>query len=175
MPPWIVAFTLAAADTAERAVDEVAGARREGLRGDVRHGDGNAVVAGGAAGTGDERGAGEAGGVDDHIGALPQREEPAFPMSVREAITLGRWSHLGPFASPRADDDAAIASAIHRCDVGALVDYVGARIEAVHGQGWEPASVTARSLRGEDAGRLTEAGLRDPVAAAHPCQTSPCP
>jgi iron complex transport system ATP-binding protein len=76
------------------------------------------------------------------VGALPQREEPAFPMSVREAITLGRWSHLGPFASPRADDDAAVASAIDRCDVGALVDR---SIDSLSGGEWQRVRV-ARTL-----------------------------
>lgn len=76
------------------------------------------------------------------IGALPQREEPAFPMSVREAITLGRWSHLGPFASPGAADDAAIASAIERCDVGALADR---GIDSLSGGEWQRVRV-ARTL-----------------------------
>lgn len=33
--------------------------------------------------------------------------------------------------------------------VAELVEYVGTRVEAVRGQGWEPASLTARSLRGD--------------------------
>ena len=47
--------------------------------------------------------------------------------------------------------DALRASRSTGRDIGvaALVDYVGARVEAVHGQGWEPASLTARSLRGD--------------------------
>ncbi len=76
------------------------------------------------------------------VGALPQREEPAFPMSVREAITLGRWSHLGAFASPRAADEAVIASAIQRCDVGTLVDR---SIETLSGGEWQRVRV-ARTL-----------------------------
>ena len=48
------------------------------------------------------------------IGALPQREEPAFPMRVRDAILLGRWAHLGPIAPVGGADHRAIRDAMAR-------------------------------------------------------------
>ena len=51
------------------------------------------------------------------IGALSQREEPAFPLTVREAMLMGRWARLGPIAPVSAADERAIADALARCDV----------------------------------------------------------
>lgn len=68
------------------------------------------------------------------VGALPQREEPAFPMRVRDAILLGRWAHLGPIAPAGHVDDAAIAAAVERCDVGDLVDR---NIDTLSGGEWQ--------------------------------------
>jgi iron complex transport system ATP-binding protein len=53
----------------------------------------------------------------ESIAALPQREEPAFPLTVHEAMLMGRWSRLGPIASVAESDELAIASALARCDV----------------------------------------------------------
>ena len=50
------------------------------------------------------------------IGVVPQGEtEPLF--SVREIVAMGRYPHLGPWQRERADDAAAIARAMERCDV----------------------------------------------------------
>lgn len=68
------------------------------------------------------------------IGALPQREEPAFPMLVRDAILLGRWAHLGPIAPAGHADVAAIDAAVERCDVGDLVDR---DIDTLSGGEWQ--------------------------------------
>jgi iron complex transport system ATP-binding protein len=51
------------------------------------------------------------------ISALPQREEPAFPLTVREAVLLGRWARLGPVAPVGRDDAEAVAAALERCDM----------------------------------------------------------
>src|SRR6201999_2592074 len=51
------------------------------------------------------------------IGALPQHEEPAFPLTVHETMLLGRWARLGPVAPVTADDERAITDALARCDV----------------------------------------------------------
>ena len=53
----------------------------------------------------------------ESIGALPQREEPAFPLTVHEAVLMGRWARLGPIASVTDADEQAIAEALARCDV----------------------------------------------------------
>lgn len=56
------------------------------------------------------------------MAVVPQREEPVFPLSVREYIGLGRHPHGSAFAARSADDRAAIERAIVRADVAALVD-----------------------------------------------------
>lgn len=54
------------------------------------------------------------------VGALPQREEPAFPQSVAEAVMLGRWARLGPVAPVGTADHAAVARALEQCGITAL-------------------------------------------------------
>ena len=54
------------------------------------------------------------------LGVVPQREDIVFPLRVDEAVMLGRYARLGPLAAPRAEDRAAVASALDRCDALAL-------------------------------------------------------
>lgn len=51
------------------------------------------------------------------VGVVPQREEPVFPLRVRQAVMLGRYPHLGPLAAPRQTDVNAVDLAMERCDV----------------------------------------------------------
>lgn len=70
----------------------------------------------------------------ESIAALPQREEPAFPLTVREAVLMGRWSRLGPVASVTEADEVAIASALARCDVS---EFEHRGIETLSGGEWQ--------------------------------------
>lgn len=54
------------------------------------------------------------------MGVVVQREEPAFPLRVREAVMMGRYAHLGPLGAPSAIDLDAVAGALGRCDVAHL-------------------------------------------------------
>lgn len=56
------------------------------------------------------------------IGVMVQREEPAFPLRVREAVMLGRYPHLGPLGAPKAADRAAVERALSRCDITGLAE-----------------------------------------------------
>lgn len=56
------------------------------------------------------------------LAVVPQREEPVFPLAVRDFIALGRYPHGGAFSGPNAADRDAVASAIARADVGSLAD-----------------------------------------------------
>lgn len=56
------------------------------------------------------------------MAVVPQREEPVFPLPVRDYIALGRHPHGGPFSGRTADDRAAIATAISRADVAMFAD-----------------------------------------------------
>jgi iron complex transport system ATP-binding protein len=51
------------------------------------------------------------------IGVVPQGEEAAFPMTVRELVAMGRYPHLGPWRGERDADRRAVAAAMERADV----------------------------------------------------------
>ena len=78
----------------------------------------------------------------DVVGALPQREESTFPLTVLESVLLGRWSRLGPVASVAQADRAAVTAAPRRCDVAGLEDR---RIDTLSGGEWQRVRV-ARAL-----------------------------
>ena len=54
------------------------------------------------------------------VGAVPQTESVAFPLTVREMVGMGRYPHLGPLASETDEDRAAVARALSACDVADL-------------------------------------------------------
>jgi iron complex transport system ATP-binding protein len=56
------------------------------------------------------------------VGAVPQAEHLAFPITVRDFVGMGRYPHLGPFRPEGEEDRAAIAQALDRCDVAELVN-----------------------------------------------------
>jgi iron complex transport system ATP-binding protein len=51
------------------------------------------------------------------IGVVAQNEEIAFPITVHEMVSMGRYPHLGPWRRPGRDDHAAIERAMERCEV----------------------------------------------------------
>ncbi len=51
-----------------------------------------------------------------HVGAVPQSEPLAFPMTARELVAMGRYPHLGSLRSEGARDRRAIRDALDRCD-----------------------------------------------------------
>lgn len=79
------------------------------------------------------------------IAVMVQREEPAFPLRVREAVMLGRYPHLGPLGAPRAADRAAVERALSRCDVAELAERWTASLS---GGEWQRARI-ARALAQE--------------------------
>ncbi|MBI4540575.1 MAG: ABC transporter ATP-binding protein [Gemmatimonadetes bacterium] len=52
-----------------------------------------------------------------HLGAVPQHESVAFPLTVRELVAMGRYPHLGALRSEDEQDRRAIARALERCDL----------------------------------------------------------
>ena len=57
-----------------------------------------------------------------HVGVVTQREEPAFPLRVRDAVMLGRFAHVGPIGRLSRADRDAVEEAMTQCDVAALRD-----------------------------------------------------
>src|SRR5262249_23149968 len=50
------------------------------------------------------------------LSAVVQREEPAFPLRVRQAVQLGRYSHLSRLGGFRPEDHEAVYRALKECD-----------------------------------------------------------
>ena len=68
------------------------------------------------------------------VAVVPQREEPTFPLRVREYVALGRLPHGGRWGGPTAADRAAVADALVAGDVGALADRM---TDALSGGEWQ--------------------------------------
>lgn len=56
------------------------------------------------------------------VGAVSQREAPAFPITVRELVAMGRYPHLGALRSEGPGDRRAVRAALERCDALGLGD-----------------------------------------------------
>lgn len=50
------------------------------------------------------------------VGAVPQSESMAFPLTVRELVGMGRYPHLGALAPEGPADREAVERALDRCD-----------------------------------------------------------
>lgn len=56
------------------------------------------------------------------VGFVPQTQVSPFPFMVRDIILMGRASHLGPFATPSAEDEEIAADALGRVGISHLAD-----------------------------------------------------
>ena len=76
------------------------------------------------------------------MAVVPQREETAFPMRVRDYVGLGRYPHLGLWRSPAADDERAIDDALAQAEV---VELAARTTDALSGGEWQRVRI-ARAL-----------------------------
>ena len=102
-----------------------------------------APVTGGRVRVGDDdRADVEARAFARRVAVVTQREEPAFPLSVRDYVALGRHPHQTAWRSDAARDGAAVASALARADIEALADRA---TDTLSGGEWQRVRV-ARAL-----------------------------
>jgi iron complex transport system ATP-binding protein len=76
------------------------------------------------------------------VAVVPQREEPAFPVAVREYVALGRYPHLGLWRAPGRDDAVAVEDALAQAGVADLADR---DTDALSGGEWQRVRI-ARAL-----------------------------
>jgi iron complex transport system ATP-binding protein len=79
------------------------------------------------------------------VAALPQFESRLFSLRVREAVALGRWARLGPFAAMSPTDTAAVDAAIRQTR---LVDLANRSTDTLSGGEWQRVRL-ARALASE--------------------------
>ena len=94
------------------------------------------------------------------IGYLPQNGAPAWNVSARELVGLGRLPHRSRFAAPTPVDDAAIDAALAVTDAGHLG---GRAVDAMSG-GERARVLLARVLAGEPRWLLAD----EPLASLDP-------
>jgi len=77
-----------------------------------------------------------------NVAVVPQREETAFPMRVRDYVSLGRYPHLGLWSAPGATDRAAVDDALSQAGV---VELALRDTDALSGGEWQRVRI-ARAL-----------------------------
>jgi ABC-type cobalamin/Fe3+-siderophores transport system ATPase subunit len=76
------------------------------------------------------------------LAVVPQREDSAFPLQVRDYVGLGRFPHLGLWRAPSAVDNDAVATALSQAGIEDLADR---DTDALSGGEWQRVRI-ARAL-----------------------------
>lgn len=87
------------------------------------------------------------------MATVPQREEPAFPLPVREYVALARYPHLGPWRRAGAADERAVADAAALAGIEPLMDR---RSDELSGGEWQRVRLARALAQGGDALVLDE-------------------
>lgn len=76
------------------------------------------------------------------VAIVPQREEPALPLSVREFVMLGRHPRRGAFGGPSRDDREQVELAVERAGIA---DALERATDSLSGGEWQRVRI-ARAL-----------------------------
>ncbi|MBK6487937.1 MAG: ABC transporter ATP-binding protein [Gemmatimonadetes bacterium] len=76
------------------------------------------------------------------VAVVSQREDPAFPLAVRDYVALGRYPWQAAWGTPSGDDRAAVARALADAAVSSLTER---RTDTLSGGEWQRVRV-ARAL-----------------------------
>ena len=87
------------------------------------------------------------------VAVVTQREEPAFPLTAREYISLGRYPHLGLLRGATQTDRDAVASAVARTETGAFAER---SIMELSGGEWQRVRLARALAQGGEAVVLDE-------------------
>lgn len=83
--------------------------------------------------------------VAKRVAVAPQREEPAFPMTVEEYVGLGRFPRLGLWRTPGDADHEASHAALEKAGVA---EFAGRKTDTLSGGEWQRVRI-ARALAQE--------------------------
>jgi iron complex transport system ATP-binding protein len=87
------------------------------------------------------------------VAVVTQREEPAFPLTVHEYVSLGRYPHLGVWRSASRADRAAVVRAVGLTETEPFVDRA---ITELSGGEWQRVRLARALAQGGDAIVLDE-------------------
>lgn len=87
------------------------------------------------------------------VALVPQREEPAFPLVVRDFIALGRYAHGGVWSGETPADRTAIAMAAERAGVK---EFLERRTIELSGGEWQRVRIARALAQGGDSLVLDE-------------------
>ena len=87
------------------------------------------------------------------VAVVTQREQPAFPLPVRDYVALGRYPHAGRWQGWGEGDDTAVAAALDRAEVA---DLALRRTDELSGGEWQRVRIARALAQGGEALVLDE-------------------
>ena len=87
------------------------------------------------------------------VAVVTQREQPAFPLPVRDYVALGRYPHVGRWQGWASGDSAAVAAALDRAEIATLATR---RTDELSGGEWQRVRIARALAQGGSALVLDE-------------------